>query len=81
MEWVEVVERTNGYIKLRYYPEQNSANGEFGEVTYYFATDKWTFDKIHKDYPRNYAMHSCNFARCRYKAGEEIPPAGLVAWH
>ena len=78
MEWVEVIEKTNEYIKLRYYPEQTSATGSFGEVTYFFAKDSWTFDKI--VIGTRYAMHACNFARNRYKNGEEIPQSGLVAW-
>ena len=81
MEWVEVVERTASYIKLRYYPEQNAAIGEYGEVTYFFLSGKWVFDKIHDGYPRNYAMHACNFARLRYEKGEEIPRTGLVGWY
>lgn len=79
MEWVKVMERTAEYIRLRYYPNQNAATGECGEVRYYFATDKWTFDKILAG--TNYAMHAVNFARRRYKAGEEIPREGLAAWY
>ena len=67
------------FIRLRYYPNQNAAIGEYGEVTYYFSTDKWSFDKI--VFGTNYAMHACNFARRRYKSGEEIPQSGLVAWY
>ena len=81
MEWVEVVERTTDYIKLRYYPEQNTATGECGEVTYFFVSGKWVFDKIHEEYPRSYAMHACNFARHSFEKGEEIPSSGLVAWY
>ena len=81
MEWIEVIERTAKFIRLRYYPEQNAAVGDYGEVTYFFDEDNWTFDKIHGEYPRNYAMHACNFARHRFKNGEEIPQDGLVAWH
>lgn len=81
MEWIEVIARTEDYIKLRYYPKQTAAAGSFGEVTYFFATDKWAFDKIADDYGTNYAMHACNFARQRYKDGKEIPQCGLMAWH
>ena len=81
MEWVEVTERTADRIRLRYYPEQNAAIGEYGEVTYFFLSDKWAFDKVHEDYPRSYAMHACNFARKRYQNGEKIPLSGLVAWY
>ncbi len=81
MEWVEVFERTAEYIRLRYYPCQNSAKGTFGEVTYFFATDKWTFDKTAEDYHVSYAMHAVNFARRRHKSGVEIPKNGMVAWH
>ena len=78
MEWVEVIERTLEYIKLRYYPDKNSAIGSFGEVTYFFTEDKWTFDKIVGG--SRYAMHACNFARRRYKNNEKIPQNGLVVW-
>ena len=79
MEWIEITERTSEYIRLRYYPNQNSAAGNYSEVRYYFATDKWTFDKISAG--TNYAMHAVNFARKHYKAGEEIPHEGLVTWY
>ncbi len=81
MEWIEVVMRTEDYIKLRYYPKQTAAVGPFGEVTYFFATDKWAFDKIADGYGTNYAMHACNFARQHYKNGEEIPQCSLTAWY
>ena len=81
MEWVEVIKRTKEYIKLRYYPTQDSAVGAFGEVTYFFATDKWNFDKLADGYSLSYAMHACNFARERCKNGEEIPQSGLMAWY
>ena len=79
IEWVEVVERTTEYIRLRYYPSLNKPEGEFGEVTYFFATDSWTFDKMAGS--SHFAMHACNFARQYFKAGEEIPDNGMVAWY
>ena len=78
MEWVQVIERTADFVRLRYYPNQNGARGEYGEVTYFFATDKWTFDKIALG--TRYTMHACNFVRQRYRNGEEIPQEGLAAW-
>ena len=81
MEWIEIIQRTDDYIKMRYYPNQDKAAGLFGEVTYFFVSDKWIFNKIVEDYPASYAMHAVNFARYRHKANEEIPQSGLVAWH
>ena len=81
MEWVEVIEQTNEYIKVKYYPEQTEPIGEFGIVTYFLSSDEWTFDKIADDYSRSYAMHACNFVRSPYKNGEEICLGGMVAWY
>ena len=81
MEWVEVVEHTDKYVKVNYYPEQSKAIGEYGVVKYFVDSDKWIFEKIVDTYPASYAMHACNFVRHPYKNGEEIPSGGIVAWH
>ena len=79
MEWVEVIERTSEYVRIRYYPNQSRAVGEFGEVKYFLTTGKWTFDKVVGG--TNYAMHAVNFVRLPHENGEEIPSSGISAWH
>ena len=81
MEWVEVIEQTEESIKVKYYPEQTESIGEFGIVTYFLSSDKWTFEKLAENYPANYAMHACNFVRRPYKNGEKICLCGVVAWY
>ncbi len=39
MEWVEVVEHTDKYVKVNYYPEQSKAIGEYGVVKYFVDSD------------------------------------------
>ncbi len=81
MEWVEVVEKNDEYIKVQYYPEQTKAVGEYGVVKYFVASDKWIFEKLVDKYPISYAMHACNFVRSPYKNGEEICLSGVAAWY
>ncbi len=81
MEWIEVVEQTEEYIKLQYYPEKTEAVGEYGVVKYFFNTDKWIFEKLLDNYPTSYAMHACNFVRRPYKNGERIFLSGIAAWY
>ena len=82
MEWIELIELTDEIVRLRYYPEQRSATGEFGEVTYFRKTEDWQFDKIAKDSPTNYALHACTSARYIDKSNNgNFKKAWLVGWH
>ncbi|MBR5913319.1 MAG: hypothetical protein IKZ58_02990 [Selenomonadaceae bacterium] len=81
MEWVEIIEQTEEYVKVKYYPEQTKAIGEYGVVKYFFDSDKWIFEKLANSYATSYAMHACNFVRQPYKHGEKIPLCGIAAWH
>ena len=82
MEWIELIELTDEVVRLRYYPEQREAVGEFGEVTYSRKTQDWHFDKIAKGYPRNYALHACMSARQIDKFNDgKFKKAWRVGWY
>ena len=82
MEWIELIELTDEFVRLRYYPDQRSANGKFGEVTYFRKTEDWRFDKIAEGYNRNYAYHACISARNVDKFNNGIfKKAWLVGWY
>ena len=78
MEWVELLELTNDFARLRYYPEQNSAVGEYGEVTYFRKTGQWRFDKLAEGYQSNYALHACKAAERIDKNGGTFPKSGII---
>ena len=79
MEWVELIELTDEIARLRYYPEQKEAVGEYGEITYYRQKDDWEFDKLAENFPSNYALHACIFARRCNQNGDF--KNGLTAWY
>ena len=82
MEWIKLIELTEEIVRLRYYPEQHSAVGEYGEVTYLRKTDDWQFDKIAKDYPSSYALHACQAAqRCEKFNNGDFEREGLIGWY
>ena len=82
MEWLELIELTDEIVRLRYYPEQRSATGEFGEVTYFRKTEDWRFDKIADGYSRNYALHACQAAQRVDKLnGGMFHKEGLIGWY
>ncbi len=82
MEWIELIELTDEILRLRYYPEQRSATGEFGEVTYFRKTEDWQFDKIAKDSPTNYALHACQATRRVDKLNDGMfRKEGLIGWY
>lgn len=82
MEWLELIEVTDEKVRLKYYPEQTSACGEFGEITYFRKTEDWHFDKIAKSYGSNYALHAALAARRADKLNNgEFKTSGLIAWY
>ena len=82
MEWIELIELTDEVVRLRYYPEQRSATGSFGEVTYFRKTENWRFDKIAEGCPSSYAYHACASARYIDKFnGGEFKTEWLVGWY
>ena len=82
MEWLELIELTDEIVRLRYYPEQQSAVGSFGEVTYSCKTDDWRFDKIAEGYSTNYALHACQSARYVVKFNNgNFKKEGYIAWY
>ena len=81
MEWIELIELTPDVVRLRYYPEQRSAVGSYGEVTYFRQTGDWQFDKTAQGYPSNYALHACISARQINDNGGKFKKAWLVGWH
>lgn len=82
MEWLELIELTDEIVRLKYYPEQQSATGSFGEVTYFRKSEEWHFDKIAEGYSRNYALHACQAARYVDKFNKGIfKNEGLVGWY
>lgn len=82
MEWLELIELTDEIVRLRYYPEQRSAIGESGEVTYFRKNGDWNFDKLAKGYSGNYALHACQAAqRCDKLNGGNFKKEGLIGWH
>lgn len=81
MEWLEVVEETDLIVRLRYYPEESSGVGEYGEVIYYKATDDWEQTKVAAGYGSNYAAHAIEAVRSSHKRGRGIPSRGLIGWY
>ena len=60
MEWIEIVEINDKIIRIRYYPEKKTAEGDFGEISYLRKTGERQLDKI--VYGSNYAYHACQVA-------------------
>lgn len=81
MEWVEIIELTNEIIRIRYYPEQRSAVGEYGEVTYFRKADDWRFDKIVPEYGTSYALQACKAAQRCHKNGKFPKTGGVIGWY
>lgn len=82
MEWLELIELTDEIVRLRYYPEQRSAVGSFGEVTYFRKSEDWQFDKIAQNYSRNYACHAYIAAHRVDKLNNgEFKKEGLIGWY
>ena len=82
VEWLELIELTEEIVRLRYYPEQKSATGIYGEITYFRKSEDWRFDKIAEGYPRSYAFHACAAAQhCDKINGGKFQKEGLIGWH
>lgn len=81
MEWVEIIELTEEFIRIRYYPEQRAATGDYGEVTYFRKTDDWQFDKLVPPYGTQYALHACIAAQRCHKNGIFPKNGGVIGWY
>ena len=83
MEFMELVAVDDEIVRYRYYPEQRSATGEFGEVTYFRKTGEQRFDKIAKvgGFGIEYAQHACSAIRRLDKNGGNFPKSGINGWH
>lgn len=83
MEFMELIEVDDEAVRYRYYPEQRSATGEFGEVTYFRKTGERRFDKIAKTggFGIEYASQACSaIQRLNQKSGH-FPKSGINGWH
>ncbi|MBR2733509.1 MAG: hypothetical protein IKD80_04570 [Selenomonadaceae bacterium] len=83
MEFMELVEVNDEIVRYRYYPEQRSAKGEFGEVTYFRKTGERHFDKIAEieGFGIEYAVHACSAIRRLDQNGGHFPKNGINGWH
>ena len=82
MEWIEIIELTEDLIRVRYYPEQRSATGEFGEVTYLRKHDEWHIDKVAKGYPSSYGFHAGRAIQRHEKfSSGEFKREGIIGWY
>ena len=83
MEFMELLEVTAEIVRYRYYPEQRSAKGEYGEVTYFRKTGKRRLDKIADcgGFGVEYAIQSCKAIQHLDNCGGNFPETGLNGWH
>lgn len=83
MEFMELVDVNDDIVCYRYYPEQCSATGEFGEVTYFRKTGERRFDKVAKvgGFGIEYALHACLSIERLSQNGGHFPKSGVNGWH